>query len=242
MSGSEFAQLHRAGEPLVLPNAWDVASARALVAAGFAAVGTTSLGVAAGHGVPDGEGAAVDATLRLVGRLSSLPVFVSADIERGSVAAASAVAEAGGAGVNVEDGLAEPSAHARLIRDIKRAVPGLFVNARTDTHWLRAGDVREAVRRARMYQDAGADGVFVPGMSDRSEISEIVEALAVPLNVLALPSGPSVRELAALGVARVSMGSLLFRASLAAVVETATAVRDGGAVRADLPSYQDVNG
>ncbi|GAA4245779.1 isocitrate lyase/PEP mutase family protein [Dactylosporangium darangshiense] len=237
-----FAALHRAGNPLLLPNVWDVAGARALAEAGFAAVGTTSLGVAASHGLPDGEGAAVDETLRLVSRLAALPVHVTADLERGSVEAAVAAAAAGAAGVNIEDGLGDAAAHARLVRDVKREVPELFVNARTDTHWLRRGDPDEALRRCRLYRDAGADGVFVPGMTAPREIAMVVEALEVPVNVLYSPDGPRVGELAALGVGRVSLGSLLFRAALAAAVATAAAVRRDEDVPGGLPSYQDVNG
>ncbi|GAA3270591.1 isocitrate lyase/phosphoenolpyruvate mutase family protein [Dactylosporangium vinaceum] len=242
MNEHEFASLHVPGKPLVLPNVWDVAGARALVAAGFRAVGTTSLGVAASHGLPDGEDATLDETLRLVSRLATLPVLVTADIERGSVAAAVAAAEAGAVGVNVEDAFGDAAVHASLIRDIKRAVPGLFVNARTDTHWLRAGDIGEAVRRMRMYRDAGADGVFVPGVREPGDIARLVAAADVPLNVLAQPGGLTVAELGGLGVARISLGSLLFRAALAAVVETAVAVRLDHDVRADLPTYQEVNG
>ncbi|MFI5909024.1 isocitrate lyase/phosphoenolpyruvate mutase family protein [Dactylosporangium sp. NPDC051541] len=236
-----FAHLHVAGRPLILPNVWDVAGARALAAAGFAAVGTTSLGVAAAHGMPDGEDASVGQTIALVARLAGLPIHVTADIERGSVASAVAAAEAGAAGVNIEDGYGDPDVHAKLVRDIKRAAPGLFVNARTDTHWLRAGDISEAIRRIQMYRDAGADGVFVPGVREPADIAQLAAATEAPLNVLALPDGLTVAELAALGVARISVGSLLFRAALAAVVETALAVQRNQAVRKDLPTYRDVN-
>jgi 2-methylisocitrate lyase-like PEP mutase family enzyme len=239
---NDFAALHVPGNPLVLPNVWDVAGARALAGAGFAAVGTTSLGVAASHGLTDGEGASVEETLRLVERLRLLPLYVTADIERGSVPAAVAAAEAGAAGVNIEDGFGDPVAHAALVRTVKRAAPGLFVNARTDTHWLRAGDIGEAVRRVRMYQDAGADGVFVPGVADAAQIERLVAAVEVPLNVLAQPAGPTVAQLSALGVARVSLGSLLFRAALASVVRTALAVHRNETVLETLPSYEDVNG
>jgi len=237
-----FGALHVPGDPLVLPNVWDVAGARMLAAAGFVAVGTTSLGVAASLGLADGEGATVDETVRLVGRLAPLPIHVTADLERGSVAAAVAAAEAGAAGVNLEDGFGDPREHAALVRAVKAAAPGLFVNARTDTHWLRAGDIGEAVRRIRMYRDAGADGVFVPGVTDPGDIARLVAAVDVPLNVLALAAGPSVPALAGLGVARISTGSLLFRAALAAVRETALAVQLDRPLRGDLPSYQDVNG
>jgi 2-methylisocitrate lyase-like PEP mutase family enzyme len=169
-------------------------------------------------------------------------LYVTADIERGSVPAAVAAAEAGAAGVNIEDGFGDPVAHAALVRTVKRAAPGLFVNARTDTHWLRAGDIGEAVRRVRMYQDAGADGVFVPGVADAAQIERLVAAVEVPLNVLAQPAGPTVAQLSALGVARVSLGSLLFRAALASVVRTALAVHRNETVLETLPSYEDVNG
>jgi 2-methylisocitrate lyase-like PEP mutase family enzyme len=239
---SAFKELHVPGKPLLLPNVWDVAGARMLAQAGFAAVGTTSLGVAASAGLPDGEGAAVDATVRLVERLAPLPLLVTADIEGGSVAAAVAAAEAGAVGVNVEDGYGDPAAHAKLVRDVKRAVPELFVNARTDTHWLRDGDLDEAVRRIRMYRDAGADGVFVPGARNPHDIEWLVAVVDVPVNVLALPGGPTAHQLGELGIARISLGSLLFRAALEAVVATAQVVQGNLPLRADLPSYQDVNG
>lgn len=236
-----FAVLHRAGDPLVLPNVWDVASARHLVAAGFAALGTTSLGVAAAHGLPDGAGATDAETVLLTRALATLPAYVTVDIETGSVATAAAVAEAGAAGVNMEDAMQPAEAHAALIRAVKSGVPGLFVNARTDTHWQRPGELSETLRRVRLYADADADGIFVPGLTAPAEITAVVAAVSVPLNVLIVPGGPSVAALADLGVRRVSMGSLLFRAALAAAVDTAVAVRDGGVVRADLPSYAQVN-
>jgi 2-methylisocitrate lyase-like PEP mutase family enzyme len=236
-----FRSLHRAGAPLVLPNAWDVASARALAGAGFPAVGTTSLGVAAANGLPDGEGATDADTLRLVHRIAGLPCHVSVDIERGELAVAVAVAAAGAAGINVEDAMGPMERQVRLIRAVKREAPDLFVNARTDTHWQRAGDLAEAVRRVRAYQDAGADGVFVPGLRDPADIAAVVRAVEVPVNVLHDPCGPTIAELTALGVRRVSTGSLLFRVALAATVEAARAVRDGAAVRTDgLPTYQEL--
>ncbi|MEH1129608.1 isocitrate lyase/PEP mutase family protein [Micromonospora sp. CPCC 206061] len=237
----EFAALHRTGAPLVLPNVWDVASARALVEAGFPALGTTSLGVAAASGLPDGVGAAEDATLRLTRGLAKLPVHLTADIETGSVGGAAAVAAAGAAGVNMEDAMGPAAAHAALVRSVKREVPRLFVNARTDTYWQRPGDLAETLRRVRLYADAGADGVFVPGLSEPTDIAAVVAAVDVPVNVLFLPGRHTVAALTELGVRRISTGSLLFRAALAASVDTAIAVRDGLEVRPDLPSYTQVN-
>lgn len=238
---TEFAALHRSGDPLVLPNVWDVASARCLVEAGFPALGTTSLGVAAAAGLPDGAGAAGTETLRLTRSLARLPVHLTVDIETGSVDTAVAVATAGAVGVNMEDAMGPAEAHAALIRSVKREVPHLFVNARTDTHWQRPGDPTEAVRRVRRYADAGADGVFVPGLAEPAEIAAVVAAVDVPVNVLFLPGRHTVATLADLGVRRISTGSLLFRAALAGFMDAAKAVRDGLAVRSDLPSYGQVN-
>ncbi|WP_328348176.1 isocitrate lyase/PEP mutase family protein [Micromonospora sp. NBC_00421] len=237
----DFAALHRTGDPLVLPNVWDVASARLLVDAGFPALGTTSLGVAAANGLPDGVHAADAHTLRLTQSLATLPVHVTVDIETGSVDAAVAVAAAGAVGVNMEDAMGPVTTHAALIRSVKREVPHLFVNARTDTHWQRPGDLAETLHRIRRYTDAGADAVFVPGLAGPADIAAVVAAVDVPVNVLFLPGRHTVAALTDLGVRRISTGSLLFRAALAATVEAALAVRDGRPVRADLPSYAQVN-
>jgi 2-methylisocitrate lyase-like PEP mutase family enzyme len=238
---SDFATLHRAGDPLILPNVWDVASARCLVEAGFPALGTTSLGVAAAGGLPDGAGAAGAETLRLTRSLAKLPVHLTVDLETGSIDAAVAVAAAGAVGVNIEDAVAPAEAHAALIRSVKRELPRLFANARTDTHWQRSGDLAETLRRVRRYAEAGADGVFVPGLAEPADIAAVVAAVDIPVNILFLPGRHTIAVLSDLGVRRVSTGSLLFRAALAACVDTAVAVRDGLVVRPDLPSYTRVN-
>ncbi|HEX6339972.1 isocitrate lyase/phosphoenolpyruvate mutase family protein [Umezawaea sp.] len=242
-----FHDLHHADRPLVLPNAWDFASAAALCAAGFAAIGTTSLGVAAAAGLPDGEGATRDETVALARRIVGLPVPVTVDVESGFGGdvreLAAELAELGVAGVNVEDGrpggvLADPEEHAGVVRAVREGGPGLFVNARVDTHWL---GVRQesTVDRALRYRDAGADGVFVPGLVLEEDIAAVVAAVDVPLNVLHVPA-LGVQRLAELGVRRISTGSLLFRAALHAAVEAANAVRDGGAVADGVPTYADV--
>ncbi|GAB2820395.1 isocitrate lyase/PEP mutase family protein [Streptomyces daliensis] len=246
-----FHRLHHGERPFLLPNAWDHASGAALAAHGFAAVGTTSLGVAAAAGLPDGEGVARDLTRALGCALARLPVPVSVDIEGGFADTPEAVAalaaelwRAGVAGVNIEDGrpdgtLTDPALHAAKVTAVKEAAPGLFVNARTDTHWLRADPtVRGALRRAETYAVAGADGVFVPGVSDEDTIAALTSALAVPLNVLHSPALPSFDRLAALGVARVSLGSSLFRAALGHAVATAAALAAGaGGAPATAPRW-----
>ncbi|MFE2106172.1 isocitrate lyase/phosphoenolpyruvate mutase family protein [Kitasatospora sp. NPDC059463] len=255
---TRFAALHRRpGEPLLLPNAWDHASAAVLAEQGFDAIGTTSLGVAAAAGLPDGAAATRDETLRLAGRLGrSGRYLLSVDVENGfsddpgEVAAfAVELAEAGVVGINLEDGrpdgtLTPAAVHAAKIAAIKAAAPDLFVNARTDTHWLSLPDpVQETDRRLAAYQLAGADGLFVPGLTDRGAIGRLCGSLALPLNILYTPTGPTLPELAALGVARVSLGSYLYRTALAAAVSTALAVRAGApgpAGPVDTPAYATV--
>ncbi|MFF0199895.1 isocitrate lyase/phosphoenolpyruvate mutase family protein [Streptomyces sp. NPDC005017] len=240
-----FAALHRAGDPLLLPNAWDCASARVLAAHGFAAVGTTSLGVAAAAGLPDGASATREETLRLAVALGPGPFLLSVDAEGGfgddpeEVARlAVELAAAGAVGVNLEDGLGPAALHAEKIAAVKAAAPGLFVNARTDTYWL--GDGSGTAERLDAYQRAGADGVFVPGISDPADISGVLRGLDVPLNVLLTPAGPAVPRLTDLGVHRISLGSLLYRRALGAALETALAVLGGGEAAERVLSYEEV--
>ena len=169
-----------------------------LAEAGFPALGTTSLGVAAAHGLPDGVGAADEETLRLTRRLADLPLHVTVDIETGSVGRGRRRRRRPARpAVNIEDALRPATEHAALIRAVKREAPQLFVNARTDTHWQRPGDLTEAVRRVRRYADAGADGVFVPGLAEPADIAAVVAAVEVPVNVLFLPGRHTVAALAA---------------------------------------------
>ncbi|CUW32024.1 Carboxyvinyl-carboxyphosphonate phosphorylmutase [Streptomyces reticuli] len=171
-----FAGLHhRPGEPLLLPNAWDHASAAALAARGFPAIATTSLAVAAAVGLPDGAAATREHTVRLALTLGSEPYLLSVDAEDGFSDDPDDVAElarqlwtVGAVGINLEDGLGPAERHAAKIAAVKAAVPGLFVNARTDTYWSGDGDEADTLRRLDAYQEAGADGVFVPGLTDPS--------------------------------------------------------------------------
>jgi 2-methylisocitrate lyase-like PEP mutase family enzyme len=246
-----FHDLHHGAGPLVLPNAWDFGSAAVLAAEGFAAIGTTSLGVAVAAGLIDGAGVTRDETLALAMRLARLPVPVTVDIEGGFSEDPGTVAEyvaqlagLGIAGVNLEDGradtaLAEPGHQTELIAAIKSRAPELFVNARVDTYWLQLQQ-DSTLARAEEYVKAGADGVFVPGVTDPDQIGRIVAAVPLPVNMLYSVAGPSIAELTALGVRRISTGSLLYRAALAGIVDVARAVRDGGAIRSGIPSYREI--
>ncbi|MCP3012977.1 isocitrate lyase/phosphoenolpyruvate mutase family protein [Nocardiopsis dassonvillei] len=251
--GERFRALHLRGAPLLLPNAWDHASAAALAAAGFRAVGTTSLGVAAAAGLPDARGLAREETLRLARGLSRLDVPVSVDVEGGFSASPARVAalaaeleRTGIAGINLEDGLADgglaDTGHQRaVIRAVREAAPTLFLNARTDTRWL-PGHAEQTADRAAAYEEAGADGVFVPGLRDEEEIAALAAALHVPLNILHSPDGPPPRVLADLGVRRVSCGSLLFRAALHGALAAAEAVASGLPLPEGIPGYGAVQG
>ncbi|MDA2807446.1 isocitrate lyase/PEP mutase family protein [Nocardiopsis suaedae] len=251
-----FRSLHRPGEPFVLPNAWDHASAAALARAGFPAIGTTSLGVASAAGKPDAAGDTRDETLALARGLARLDVPVTVDIESGFGgrpdevgALAAELASFGIAGVNLEDGrggaLAGIEEQCALLRAVKDAAPSLFLNARTDTWWLSEppGEqerVDAAFERARAYRDAGADGIFVPGLTDEATIARLARAVPLPLNVLAPRDPSALGGLARAGAARVSTGSLLFRAAVHSAVETARAAASGKGAHPQAPGYSEV--
>jgi 2-methylisocitrate lyase-like PEP mutase family enzyme len=232
-----FRALHAGPAPLVLPNAWDVASARVFEEAGFPAVGTSSAGIAASLGYPDGERISRGEMLKAVARIAgAVQVPVSADVEGGYgpfpkalVQTVEGVLEAGAVGLNLEDGTSDAVRplldldaqveRLRLARETaKRAGVNLVINARTDVYWLRFGAEAarfdRTVQRAKAYLAAGADCVFVPGVADAALIGALAKAIGGPLNVLAGPGCPPVPELKALGVARVSLGSGPLRAAL----------------------------
>ncbi|WP_460524098.1 isocitrate lyase/PEP mutase family protein [Humibacter antri] len=231
-----FADLHAGPQPLLLPNAWDVASALGFVAAGFAAVGTTSFGVNAARGTPDGDGSGRDATQELVHRLRALPAYISSDIEDGysddPAEVADFVEQLGVAGVNIEDSqhsrLVDPAVVVGKITAIKRAAPAVFVNARVDTYWLHIDDTPQTtIDRAKSYLDAGADGVFVPGAAEPVLLETLAAGIPAPVNVLATPH-LTLTQLGDLGIRRVSTGSLPIRAAIDAAVAVAETIRDGG--------------
>ncbi|WP_448809788.1 isocitrate lyase/PEP mutase family protein [Agromyces bauzanensis] len=257
LTPAAFRALHRPGDPLLLPNAWDLASARWLHHAGHAVVGTTSLGVAYDAGKPDGAGATAAETLDLAARLTAAGITVSVDLEAGFSddpdevgRYAARLAALGVVGVNVEDSdaegaLVDPAAAEAKVRAISVAAPGLYLNARTDPFWIGgAADVatrtREAIARATRYVAAGASGVFVPGTLPLDVVATLTRDIPAPLNVLVQPD-VAIRDLADAGVARISTGSLLFRVALGAMTVTLRDLRDGTfAPDAATPSYDDV--
>jgi 2-methylisocitrate lyase-like PEP mutase family enzyme len=217
--------LHVPGDPLVLPNAWDAASAQAVVAAGFPVVATTSAGVAEALGYEDHEGAPGGEMLAAAARISrvvEVPLTVDAEagygLEPGELAAA--LENAGAAGCNLEDTdhargrLCDASEHAKRLRHLRHAAPELVINARIDVFLHGEGGVSEALERAHAYFDAGVDCVYPIGLADREALSAFVSQAGGAVNVLARPEAPPLAELADLGVARVSYGSLLHRRTM----------------------------
>lgn len=233
-----FKELHHANAPLLLPNAWDVGSALAFAAAGYTAIGTTSFGIAGSAGLPDAARTGEAATMALAAQLCRLRVHITVDCEDGysddPLAVAGLVAQLaslGVAGVNLEDsfdgGLVDPSAFAAKVTAVKQRSPEVFINARVDNFWFgQDATVGAVLHRARTYADAGADGIFVPGVVKAEHIGSITSGTAVPVNLLAHPS-LTVAELGKLGVRRVSSGPLPYRASVDAAVNVANALREG---------------
>lgn len=251
-----FRRLHHGPAPLLLPNAWDVASALALAADGHPAIGTTSLGVAAAAGRADAAGATRAETVALAGALAGRGILLTVDVESGFSDDPDAVADlvveladAGAVGVNIEDGrpdgtLAPVEVLAAKVAAVRARTPAVFVNARTDAFWLPGSTDRpleEALRRAAVYLDAGADGIFVPGALTDAATRSLADGVAAPLNVLA--GRHTVAELAGTGVRRISTGSLLYRTALSAAVASAAAIRDGREPDGPPPlGYAEVQG
>ena len=228
--------LHVPGDPVLLPNAWDVASARAIEAAGFPVVATTSGGVAAALGYEDHEGAPREEMLAAAARISrgvQIPVTVDAEAGYGMEPAelVAALRSIGAAGCNLEDtdhatgNLRDPEQHAGWLRRVRTAARdanyGLFINARIDVFLTASVSgshegkqrelVTEALARAYAYLEAGADCVFPILLWEADALRAFTAEARGPVNILAIPPAPSFTELADVGVARVSYGSLLHR-------------------------------
>ena len=236
-AAAALAALHAGPGVLILANAWDPGSARLVESLGSKAVATSSAAVAWAHGWPDGDvlplGLLVETTRAIAGVIG-VPLTVDAEggyaaTPEAAAANVTALVEAGAAGINIEDGEAPPELLAAKIRAIRAATTGvpLFINARADVY-LRgqappATAVAETLRRAALYAEAGASGLFVPGLSESEAIRAVATGTPLPLNLLARPSLPDAAGLAALGVRRLSAGSNLAQMAWATV---AAAARD----------------
>jgi len=242
--------LHKGPAILVLPNAWDAATARIFEAEGFPAIATTSAGVAAALGYPDGGIVPTREMIEAVARIvRAVQVPVSADIEHAYGATPDQVADVvlriiatGAVGVNVEDCVPGsfdleplPLQTDKITKIAKAAAKSgvrVVINARTDVFLREMGPAETrlavAIDRGKAFLAAGADCVFVPGVSDRDKIGALVQGIGGPVNILAGAGTPSIPELEALGVARVSVGSGPMRASLALVRDIARELKTAG--------------
>lgn len=253
-----FRRLH-AGGVLRLANAWDAGSARLIESLGAPAIATTSAGVAWSRGYADGDELPIEHLLTAVQEIARvIRVPLSVDVEGGysddpAVVADNVlrVAELGAVGINLEDGSGAPEMLCAKIAAIRQrcAAAGLdvFVNARTDVY-LRglapAGQRVEAVlARAAQYRQAGADGLFVPGLTEADEIRAVAEGVDLPLNVMLRPGLPTLAKLESLGVRRLSAGSALSEAVFAHVRQQATEfLGEDPGISAERMGYGDING
>jgi 2-methylisocitrate lyase-like PEP mutase family enzyme len=263
----QLRKLHEGPRILILANAWDVISARIVEDAGFPVVATTSAGVAAVLGYPDGQRVPQREMLEFVARIArAVSVPVTADMESGygtspadMAEMARALVDAGAVGLNLEDVTGDDeSSHVEIglqtakiaaVREASAAagVP-LVINARTDVYLMPIGPeetrFERTVERLRTYRKAGADCVFAPGIKEKETIGRLVRAVDAPLNILLQPGGPSVAELEKLGVARASIGSGTMRAALGTARKFAKALfeyRDHAEFMKDAVPYDEVN-
>lgn len=249
--------LHHAEEPLVLANVWDPMSALLVAEAGAAAVATTSGGVAWAHGLPDGEHLPIEPMLDVVAAIAgAMDVPVSADVEGGYgdvAATVAAVVERGAAGINLEDRVGDglrsaedQAARLGAARDAGAALGvEVVINARTDVFLAPGGSrsIDEVADRATTYAEAGADCLFVPGVVDVATVAQIVERCPLPVNVMAGPGAPTVAELAAVGVRRISVGGALAQAAYGAARAAARELLGPGTYGSldAAPSFAELN-
>lgn len=245
-----FAALHRPGDPLILYNVWDAGSAKAVAEVGAAAIATGSASVAAAHGFHDAEALPLDLAIANAERIvAAVDLPVTIDFEGGYAvdpeplaANVARLARTGAVGCNFEDqviggsGLHPVEVQAERIRAARGAVGAdFFINARTDiflkakqeTH--DAAMVEAALERARAYAEAGASGIFVPGLADLRLLERLCAASPLPVNFMAFPGAPSAGDVAATGVARISHGPFPYRLAMRALAEAARETLSGPA-------------
>jgi 2-methylisocitrate lyase-like PEP mutase family enzyme len=262
-----FRQLHT-NRPLVLPNAWDAASARVIELAGALAIASTSAGVSWSYGRCDGQKLRREEMIQAIRYMvQTVAVPVTADIEGGYGSGSThdvaetvdALIAIGAVGINLEDSpgrdgelLLTPELHAERIRAAREAALAaggdLVINARTDVYLFQVGAPETrfdaAVERANLYRAAGADCLFVPGVIDADTIAALVRAIDGPLNIMAMPGAPSASQLGQLGVARVSVGPAIAQAALSTTRRAARELLEQGTygtLEDSLP-FGEVNG
>lgn len=237
---TSFLDLHRPGDPLLCPNPWDVGSARLLASLGFAALATTSSGFAATLGRLDGDPTREESLASAAAIAAAVSVPVTADLEDGYAPTPAGVADTvraaidgGLAGCSIEDWDGErlyprEVAVERVAAAVAAAGDAIVITARAENHIHGVDDLDDTIERLRAFGAAGAHVLYAPGLSRIEDVRAVVEAVSRPVNVLMRPGGPTVAELAAAGVARISVGGAFAFAALGALTEAATELRDAG--------------
>jgi 2-methylisocitrate lyase-like PEP mutase family enzyme len=237
---NEFLALHVPGSPLIMPNPWDIGTARVLVELGFAALATTSSGHAATLGKPDGQVGRAAALAHAAELAAAVPVPVSADLENGFAddpagvaATVEAAADTPLQGGSIEDrgpdGIYPTElAVERVAAAVKSAAGRLVLTARAEGFLFPDPDLADVVNRLQRFAEVGADVVFAPGLKQPADIATVVAEVDRPVSVLLRPGGPTVAELADLGVARISVGGAFAFAGLGALATAARELQGGG--------------
>jgi len=250
-----FLKYHHDKKILVLLNSWDIGSSKLIEASGYKAIATTSMGVAASFGYPDCQVITLSEIIQVTtGIVKAVNVPVSVDIEAGYgnnlneiIESVKKIIATGIVGVNIEDSLdlsptlideMEFCERIAAIRQLSNSMGfHLVINARTDSYYVSSGSAKEklseSIRRGNKYQEAGADCIFVQPVSDKETISTLVKEINAPINILSNPTigagaAPTISELQDLGVARVSLGSSLMKATLALIKKVADELSDKG--------------
>ncbi len=259
-----FNDYHHDSSILILPNAWDVMSAKVYEDLNYKAIGTTSAGIAASLGYRDGEQLPFESMLDVIRKITqSVNIPVSADIESGYGETIEEVLENvrkiianGVVGINLEDSkknhtcsLYDTAYQQKKIESIKNVsisegIP-LFINARTDAYILNNNRIDETMKRAQAYKDAGADGIFIPGLVQKEHIQLFTKEIDLPLNVLIHGSTPSISDLECLNVSRISFGSGAYRAIISTLRKLASEVitkGQYGTITNEVMSYEEMMG
>lgn len=245
-AAQRFRELHTAGT-FVLPNPWDAGSARVLAALGFEALATTSSGFAASLGRADGSVTREELLSHVRSIVGAVRVPVSVDAENGYAAdpagvagTVAALAAAGAAGCSIEDAVRGPGPDDVSIYPVETAAErvaaaaeaasarDLVLTARAENHLYGIDQLDDTIARLTAYRDAGADVLYAPGLANLDDIARVVKAVGVPVNVLALPHGPSIPKLASVGVRRVSVGGALAKAAYSALIRGAQELLESG--------------
>jgi 2-methylisocitrate lyase-like PEP mutase family enzyme len=240
-AAARFRELHEREQLFLLPNPWDIGSAKLLASLGFEALATTSAGLAWSLGKLDTQVTRYELVEHVRGLAGATSLPLNVDSERcfpdapGGVAeTARLLAAAGAAGFSIEDfdpdsgRIDDIEVASERVAAAAAAKGALVLTGRAENHLHGIDDLDDTIARLVAYRDAGADAVYAPGLRDLDRIRAVVEAVGVPVNVLALPGGPTVAELAAAGVRRVSTGGALARAAYGSLLRAAAELRDRG--------------